>query len=364
MCLALLILSAGCTTSRWKGYGFFAVFFAVFVVIDPVCILMQHRLGGILLMLNRMGVISETSADYFARFWNGICGATVMYNPLRECIYAYNSASPTLLAIAILAKGGRENRRLVPLVYTLLLAVSPIACVGLLPVAVVLYIRSLRGERHWLRAVVSESLTASVMLAACAVYYLRGDSGLCCTLSVFRMSLSDTLVSQGRLWVAWALLVLPLVKWEKNNGLFRVVAVFLLIAPIVHLGAPPTDYNELVLKSFPAYLVLLALFWVKRWSVLPKIKYIVAALCLLGVLWPSLECWMNADFSRYGVVKDIWNGHLNHPDPFLRQSVPPTREPLVPGILLRKAGESERHFPGSLLPQAPGCDYTRPSMKN
>ncbi len=30
---------------------------------------------------------------------------------------------------------------------------------------------------------------------------------------------------------------------------------------------------------------------------------------------------------------------------------------MLPGILLRTAGESEKHFPGCLIPEAPGCDY-------
>lgn len=145
---------------------------------------------------------------------------------------------------------------------------------------------------------------------------------------------------------------------------FLVVAAFLFIGPFIYLGSPESVCNELWLKVSPAYLTLLALFWVKRWSVLSKIKYAIAALCLLGTLQTVLKPWLSVDFFRYGVVKDIWNGHLNHSDPFLRQSVPPTREPLVPGILLREAGESERHFPGSLLPKAPGCDYTRPMSGN
>jgi len=56
-----------------------------------------------------------------------------------------------------------------------------------------------------------------------------------------------------------------------------------------------------------------------------------------------------------------WNGHLNHDAAFLNQSVQPCKEPIISGLMLRESGESERHFPGRLLPKAPGCDSSRPS---
>lgn len=355
--LTLLILAAGIRFPFCGKVGGLLVIAALFFIIrDPLYFVFHSIIGKS--MHDNLLLLSGWDCNVL------LCPNARIPAPLGHHVSAYNSLPPTLLAVAIMLCGGREKRRLVPLVYALLVAISPIGCMGLLPVAAYLYGRAWKEERISLAGVVAASFLPLSMALLCALYFMRAENSIHLAPCYEAWGWGDSLYGIVRVVLAWSLLVLPLARVEKHNALYYIVTSFLLAEHVIFIGSQPTMNNELWLKSAPAYMLVLAVFWSKDWHLMSKFKYVVAVMCLIGLFHSTYKSCIDADISQYGTVSDIWNGHLNHPDPFLRQSVPPTREALVPGMLLRGAGESERHFPGSLLPQAPGCDYTRPKRGN
>jgi len=351
--LTLLILAAGIRFPFCGKLGALLVMAALFFAIRDPLYFVFHS------------IIGKNIHDHLLVLSGWDCGGLLCPNAripalLGHYVGAYNSLPPTLLAVAVMLCGERENRRLIPLVYALLMAISPIGCIGLLPVAACLYGRAWKRERVSWTGVAAEFALPLAMALLSALYFMRAENDIFLAPCYEVWGWENALYGIVRIGLAWALLVLPLARIEKHNGLYYVVAIFLLTAHVIFMGSLPTMNNELWLKSAPAYMLILTVFWAKDWYRMSQFKYAVMAMCLIGLSHSTYKAFLDADISQYGTVCDIWNGHLNHPHPFLRQSVPPTREPLVPGILLRETGESERYFPGSLLPQAPGCDYTRP----
>lgn len=336
----------------------------LFVFVDPLRILfpsdasaMLHK--GICYFSEVTGIHLESMVAYR--------GVTTYTNPLSECTTAYNAVPPLLLAISMCLASGKAGRCVIPLTMSLLAALTPPGCLGLAPLALVLYYTGRDKNRGIIRQSLPEAAVPAVMMVLLAVYFTRAEGNAHVAPVWVAWGWWEELLFGCGILAAWALLVLPLWARNKSNPVFLTMAGYLLVGHLLFIGSFPGDgflgMNEFWIKSSPAYIVLLALFWVKDWSLVPRWKYLLLAGALLYTVPKNFSIISRAGERAYLDVEDDWNGHLCHDAPFLDQNVPPCKEPKIPGIMLRQAGESEWHFPGCLLPHAPGCDYSLPANK-
>ncbi len=259
-----------------------------------------------------------------------------------------------------------QTKLVLPIAFTLLVPLSPIGAIGLLPLALIRWCQHvpLRGI---LRATsLADILLALAFMVLMGVYFLRADGATSITLSFIAWGWRRFLYTET--WILLMMgapLLLPLCFTIRKERFFYTLAACWVLIPCIFIGTPPEKefdgFNELWFKSVPAYSLCAACYWLQGWHTIHWYKYCYWGVCLLAFLVYAADIASKCGSRGYLEVDDAWNGHLNHEAPFLRQSIPPCREPAIPGILLRESGESEKHFPGCLLPKAPGCDYSRPA---
>lgn len=278
-----------------------------------------------------------------------------------------------VLVTSIVACCRHRQEVVLPIAITLLAALSPLSAIGLIPLAACSYFSLLRKNstsggnfvrlyHHWW----IDWLFPLSMAFLLSIYFGRADNpDNVITLTFAAWGWKRTALAYVHIIVSWFLLVYPVWRVERSF-FFRICAVCMLFGPSFFIGCLPgneetdfnPDHNVLWFNIIPRYMLILAWYWWKDWTRITCWKWLLFSLlaCSFGaarVLCPVRHICP----SRYLEVDDRWNGHLNHNAPFLKQSIPSCKEPMLPGILLRTAGESEKHFPGCLIPEAPGCDY-------
>lgn len=321
----------------------------------------------------------ECAVELLKRAHNALCyyafGADWQLPVMVGRFHASGINAPALLAVSapvlvialIVTMPGRQGM-LVPFLLALLAAISPIGAISIFPLALFAYIRAFirEGCPMWRYGVWG---LFPVLLACCwLVYFARSQSdvyvGLCAL--------------NWRNWPAFWAYYLPsqilfivltwhLLKRRKNNAWIVPMWLVTSLIPVFYIGSRSDENcllgcNELWFKGVGAYVLLLAYLVVQEWKALPVWVRIGWLLCsILGVY---TLCCSYATYESGRKINDNLNGHLCHDLEFLNQSCPPTLPPGLPGVLLRKNGESEQLFPGNILPKAPGCDYSRPMLHN
>ena len=284
-------------------------------------------------------------------------GNQTLMAPLYNCVGAYNSVPATLLAaVTILLL--RRNCWMIPLVIALLVPISPLGAIACMPVAVYYFFSGL----SW-RGIVS-TFFSLLIVAVSAVYFLRADSSMNVVTFAWIARGSEFWVYYVRYMCGACILLLQLYPFRKNDGLYWTVIISVILIPCVFIGSLPDlpvihGFNELFHKGSVVYSLLVCLMWCQEWK---KINMVVRVGALSwAVLSTSVYCWTQIKgVDANHAVADMWNGHLLHNRAFLNQSVPETKAPVIPGIILQSSGESRNHMPGSILPAARGVDYTRP----
>ncbi len=346
ICLLLVVSERGGLRKNWR---WLIVIVALGDLLDPFY-------GGALFHIGAMvGCDFSPWMDAMHRFQG------VFDSPFRGCGGPYHSVPVALMAAAIMIVCRRETHVVLPVTVALLASCAPLSCLGMMPMIASVYMDR-RGRRGlpW-----KEALLPCCMVVLLGVYFTRADGFTILRFSWQVMGVEKFLLWYARLLVAICIWVLPVWRYARHSRLFTSCVASMLILPFIFIGSDPKElegwvWNELHLKTMPVLTFVVGYYWARYWKSLAWIKYwIVGA----GLLIAAFGLWNNYrlfDRSAYLKVADLWNGHLNHDDPFLNQSVPPCREPKIPGILLRESGVSETRFPGCLIPRAPGCDYGRP----
>ncbi len=288
---------------------------------------------------------------------------------LLGCGWAYNSYAPALLVASLLLICRHRAESVLPLALALLVPLSPLGGIGLLPLVALRWWKAFRQGHGSLWTLPRDFLLPLWMAFLVAVYFLRSEGSSVVAFSPAVLGWEEFFSRMFRIWLGWLPLLLPLCFVVRRDAFFYVLLACCLLLPALFIGSPPSSgfqgYNELSKKSDPSYMLMVGFYWLRMWRLIPWYKYGILAVCWGYVGWFHVRLpikRMGEGRNAYLQVDDCWNGHLNHDAPFLNQSVPPCREPLVPGLMLRESGASERHFPGSLLPAAPGCDYSRPAL--
>ncbi len=288
-------------------------------------------------------------------------------NVLNSGGVLYNSTPYALLVAAMLLVCRRRAEIVLPVALALLVPASPFAGIALLPLVAFRWWESVRAEGGPFRArLLWDAFLPAAMAFITVVYFTRADGASAATLAGVAWGWTEALHYELWLLLGWLLILLPLVPLLRRDPLFIALTACCALLPFLFIGSCPDPgagrHNELWLKAGPVYLMLASCLWLRYWRSIGWYKYLFTAFCtLVALAQVAVYAWLLAQGTNgYLETDDKWNGHLNHDASFLNQSVPPCKEPLVPGIMLRTAGESEEHFPGCLLPKAPGCDYSRP----
>lgn len=278
--------------------------------------------------------------------------------PLEECVGAYNSNIYALIALFLILLIQYVKHMTIPMICALLCSISPISTIALFPIALCYYVIAWMNQKElknflW-------ALIIPILIALCAaIYFMRADNPSVTFATLrYQMNAEAYILSIVKLAFSLILLVPFVFIANKDRKLIVGSCVCLLVLASIHIGSI-TANNELWLKGSIIYVSILFLMIVKSWNQLKYWRIFYLSLCLIGGGAYTMK--MMREFSLSNRVADRWNGHLNHDDPFLMQSVPPTKEPIIPSLIFRHSGESESCYPGKILPRATGVDYTRPA---
>ncbi len=292
-----------------------------------------------------------------------VCGQS-----LSGCGGVYNSYPPSLLLAAILLTCRHRAEVILPVALALTVPLSPFGGVALCPLVALRWWESIRQNREFKPiSLLPDALLPLAMVTVCALYFLRADGENVVSLTLIAWGWKSYLLYDGWRIAGWMTLLLPLWFCVKRDAFFYTFVLCYILMAAMFIGTMPQSgcgrNNELWLKAAPCYMLITATYWLTAWSRLHWCKHIVLALCILMTAHKAHQFAQHFGENRYLVVDDCWSGHMNHDDPFFNQSLPRCHEPMLPGFLLREGGESERHFPGNMLPEAPGCDYSRPAQE-
>lgn len=280
------------------------------------------------------------------------------------------AVSTPALVCALFVCINKNMHIIIPLAMAMLAVISPIGAISIFPLALFFYIRSIKHSKLKLVQIGVALIVPTAIALFLAVYHLRSDSEIYVGFTHIAWGLSATVIYYIPAQILLTIIFIFLYKNNENKLPIIILFLTITLCPILYIGAPPSDqfagYNELWFKGSPAYIMLTAYYVTTSWNKIPRIfKYFWIYWTAITII--TLTSWAVLDPMVYRggyKAEDILNGHLYHPEhTYLKRCCPETKEPLIKGIILRESGESEKQFPGCLLPKAPGCDYSRPLCK-
>ncbi len=268
----------------------------------------------------------------------------------------------------LLATYQNNGHNYIPLAMVLLAFLSPLGALGLFPIALFQYWKSIRaiGYNIWK---LSAPLALPLFCTACLwLYHARSQGDYYVGCAALAHGYTSFINSYIPSFCIFTLAFASIIKHCHQRKELVVLYLIIILCPIAFVGSRPSNlfpgYNELCIKSFGAYVLLFSYYLSNVW------QKVGSTVRLLWLYWLFLSLFSFAMDTRGTIhngpheMKDILNGHLHHPQfAFLNQSCPPCKPPAIPGVMLRKSGESEQLFPGCILPKTPGCDYSRPLNK-
>ena len=334
----------------------FSVLFVLFLTFfkDPAYIILNSVAGN--------GDVWNFISQFIPLPPNTYLGAMPAFYNVMNSGQTCNFSPFTVLAAALLITHAKKGGALAPLLVTLLLPISPLASIGLMPLAFVVWL--LDGgftSLHKLAAL----LPPVIIFVFSAVYYLRAESATCVGLHGELMGDWNYFLKSCYSTILLGAILLTITLWSvlKTDKLLCISLVCTLITPWIYFGSSPDSgsfgNNELWLKTIMIYHIHLYAALAFNWKKLNWLKYAYLGSTILLTVYNG--CQEKIRWTRAPIVTDVWNGHLYHQHPSLYQKLPHCREPWIPGVLL-PGGAAEKHFPGSVLPKAEGCDYSRSPM--
>ncbi len=308
-------------------------------------------------IIDNFPALTELGNDFIRHF------SYMELNAFGSSVGAYNSTPVTLMALALIILIKKARHITIPLIIALIFPSSPLNALAIMPVALFYYIPVLKNKKMLYKAALSLILPI-IIVAITTVYFARAENST--TVVCFLWQVMDTdyfLEFLVRQLGACLIFTLPLLVC-KSIGKEKYLLLFPLAASFVYYGFPakPGDLyilNEFYFKAVHSYHLLAIMLWVKYWREFKYSKYLILVSALMSLV--LLIKTKSSSFTTDPTVKDVWNGHLYHDDPFFSRLPGAKENSLFSEILLKESGESERTIPGSLLPKAKGCDYTRPS---
>ncbi|MBR5894199.1 MAG: hypothetical protein IKZ13_01505 [Akkermansia sp.] len=293
--------------------------------------------------------------DFMIGRWHGIVS-----------MHGLLAISAPILVGAMLVTMKSQRSSLVPLLMAMLAAISPLGAVGLLPIAFFVYVQAVIEEKKSVPVLLFSLIVACTLACCFGIYFLRSSSDTYVGLSSGNWGLPAVLSYYVPTQLLLLLMCFHVLKIHKNNLLFMVIFLSISICPFFFIGSRVgsmfSGLNELWFKSRPVYVLLLCYVVVSAWRNIPIWGRSLWFACSLSMLLPFVSD-LTKDITfhpRTEQIKDELNGHLYHPThAFLKQSCPPCKDVLIPGIIMRESGRSEKVFPGCLLPKAKGCNYAR-----
>ena len=283
-------------------------------------------------------------------------GNQTLMAPFYNCIGAYNSVPATIL-VCILILHLKKQSWLIPLAIAMLVPISPLGAIACMPIALYQYLPNLSLRQ------LPSLLFPVCLVTIYAVYFLRAESDMNVITAAWIARGSEFWVFYARYLIGASLLLIPIYPHVKKNGLYWVLVCSVIFIPTLFIGSLPNlpiihGFNELFHKGSIVYSMLIIILWCENWKKIWK-PFRWAALSW-AILSTAIYCFGQVKkWNPEHQIADMWNGHLCHDRDFLNQSIPETKEPIIPKLILSKSGESENMFPGCLLPKGGKVDYSR-----
>lgn len=355
----------------WTALGYTLAFLVVFTFrrkISLIFVLFVVFLCDPLLniWLTSKGSSAMRYAIYLVHQWSGVdcslfatCQGRHTLLSLMSMCGPYNSLPGTLLATAVIISIRKHKNFTIPLTYALLLPISPMGAMGSLPFVLGCYAyKELTNRKGFARSCLYSVIPLFLALIS-FLYFSRGAEThgegeiISTTFILSQYGVFNSCIVYGG--VLFALLLLYGSLWPlRSNRLVRLTLCCVLLYPLIVLGAPPNNFNELWLKSMPIYTFVFSLFLAYKWTELPRWKYIALGITLIH--FSRMIISIPAAYTGDHRVEDRYNGNLAN----MASHKSRTKAPLIEGIICRENGAAEKNFPGNILPKAPGFDYNRP----
>lgn len=335
--------------------------FLCFFLGDPINLFWSTQQGGEFIRHLAAQMTSLTGVDCSIISWH-----TTRFSifPLINVAGCYPSNIPAILAIALILNIRRERNFLIPLVIGLLLISSPLGALGCMPFALALYnYKKLFGVRSACRSLLFLLLPLSLVTVAAVyygridVFYSQGDSAVRVASVLAVHGVKGVFFVFLGVFIPTLLLFFPLWRVRRNAKLAVIAFAAIMLVSQIWFGGAMSGLNELWLKACLIYTFVLCVYLAFAWPRLGRGR--VAPLMVMFLFIGSYIISFFNTYTGQKHVDDDCNGHLYHDRP----AVLPQKPDVINGLLYANSGECEERFPGSLLPKARGCDYTRPRRK-
>ncbi|MCI7004178.1 MAG: hypothetical protein MR890_02015, partial [Akkermansia muciniphila] len=337
------------------------VFFFVFLG-DPILMMWGTQAGNAAIQWVADSLTSFTGLDCGIMNWHTSRFALFSLAQSAGC---YTSNIPLLLTISILLNVRRERNFVIPLTISMIFLLSPFGVLGCLPFALMTYdFSGILKKGGALRSTVYMLLPLAMAVVA-YTYYSRTDVFF--STSDGRTTIVSTVYAihgfKGVLFVFMGVIIpallmfFPLRRTIRFSRIAIIAMVCIIVVSQIWMGGVICRLNELWLKTSPMYTFVLLIYLAYTWKRLGADKYIPITVSAVMCVCFAFSCFLVYTGQSY--VEDDCNGHLYHVH---RDSIN-VKKDLVEGLLYTESGESEKNFPGCILPRAHGCDYTRPLLR-
>lgn len=335
--------------------------FLCFFLGDPIYLLWRTQQGSEFISHISEQMSALTGVDFILN----TC-ATTRFSifPLYTISSCYTSNVPAILAAAMVLSIRRRRNFLLPLVIGLLLFSSPLGALACMPFALVLYdykkLFNVRGafiSVIFLLLPIALATIAAVYYGRLDVFYSQGDTSIRVTTIYAVHGLKGVLFVFLGVFIPTLLSFFPLWRmWRKAKLAVIAVVSILLVSQIVVAGVL-SGLNELWLKACLVYTFVLCVYLAYSWSYLGWGR--ILPIFVMSVFVVTYIVSFIKGYTGQEYVADDCNGHLYHDRP----AKLPQKTDSIRGLLYTQGGESEKLFPGNLLPKARGCDYSRPRIR-
>ena len=333
----------------------FSLLFVLFIVAfkDPVYIIINSFAGT--------GDVWNAVGQFIPLPENHYRGIPETFATLSKHAQGYNFIPCTLLTSALIINVAQQRHILIPLCISLLIPSSPLGATGcsFLGIAAIF-----QQNKYTLKQLAASALLPFCICFLCAVYYCRVESATCIGLHGTLQGNWQSFLCNYYLGIFLSTTLIGILIWPhvKADILVQVSLFCSLVLPWIYFGSTPESgifgNNELWLKTgiiFHSHLIAIICF---SWAQLKWYKY--AWLAAFIILNTKDILSTKKKPTHTPVVSDVWNGHLHHQHPSLYQKLPHCHRSAIHNALLLQGGEAEQNFPGTILPKAKGCDYSRP----
>ena len=242
--------------------------------------------------LDALGIPNKIFTIAELEWWNGL----FQYSANTVQLYwTFNQAIPLWIITALLLN--TDNNKNILFISTLAFFYSPFATIGLVPIAICLYLKNTKNLKKEILSL--ELLNAIIIMLVLGLYYTSGN-GSTQSGFIFNIVKNKAIILPSYiLFILFeiTMYIIPTYKNNKKDILYKTVLLELLILPIYVI----TENNDLCMRGSLSALFILMIYFIKYLDSKEKKHPLIYLLLLISFINPIHE------FSRsiyYTFTKD------------------------------------------------------------